>query len=77
MLPIHPVQYLLVGLALALHLAGIKLGAVFAAGAVFAVGFGFAMQNIAQNFVSGRKDAEVFDLHARRASRQRHLRGAR
>lgn len=45
--------FILVGLALALHLAGIKLGAVFAAGAVFAVGFGFAMQNIAQNFVSG------------------------
>ncbi|HYQ16103.1 MAG TPA: mechanosensitive ion channel domain-containing protein, partial [Polyangiaceae bacterium] len=45
--------FIVVGLALALHLAGIKLGAVFAAGAVFAVGFGFAMQNIAQNFVSG------------------------
>ena len=45
--------FILVGLALAMHLAGIKLGAVFAAGAVFAVGFGFAMQNIAQNFVSG------------------------
>lgn len=45
--------FILAGLALALHLAGIKLGAVFAAGAVFAVGFGFAMQNIAQNFVSG------------------------
>jgi potassium-dependent mechanosensitive channel len=45
--------FILVGLALALHLAGIKLGAVFTAGAVFAVGFGFAMQNIAQNFVSG------------------------
>jgi potassium-dependent mechanosensitive channel len=45
--------FVLIGLALALHLAGIKLGAVFAAGAVFAVGFGFAMQNIAQNFVSG------------------------
>jgi potassium-dependent mechanosensitive channel len=45
--------FVLVGLALAMHLAGIKLGAVFAAGAVFAVGFGFAMQNIAQNFVSG------------------------
>jgi potassium-dependent mechanosensitive channel len=39
--------------ALALQSAGIKLTAVFAAGAVFAVGFGFAMQNIAQNFVSG------------------------
>src|SRR6478609_3056586 len=45
--------FIVVGLALALHWAGIKLGAVFAAGAVFAVGFGFAMQNIAQNFVSG------------------------
>jgi small-conductance mechanosensitive channel len=45
--------FILAGLTLALHLAGIKLGAVFAAGAVFAVGFGFAMQNIAQNFVSG------------------------
>jgi small-conductance mechanosensitive channel len=45
--------FILVGLTLALHLAGIKLGAVFTAGAVFAVGFGFAMQNIAQNFVSG------------------------
>ncbi len=45
--------FILAGIALALKLAGIKLGAVFAAGAVFAVGFGFAMQNIAQNFVSG------------------------
>ena len=32
---------------------GIRLDALFAAGAVFAVGFGFAMQNIAQNFISG------------------------
>jgi potassium efflux system protein len=45
--------FILVGIALAMQTAGIKLGAVFAAGAVFAVGFGFAMQNIAQNFVSG------------------------
>jgi potassium-dependent mechanosensitive channel len=45
--------FIVVGVAVALHLAGIKLGAVFTAGAVFAVGFGFAMQNIAQNFVSG------------------------
>jgi potassium-dependent mechanosensitive channel len=45
--------FVLTGLAVSLHLAGIKLGSVFAAGAVFAVGFGFAMQNIAQNFVSG------------------------
>jgi small-conductance mechanosensitive channel len=45
--------FILVGVTVAMRMAGIKLGAVFAAGAVFAVGFGFAMQNIAQNFVSG------------------------
>jgi small-conductance mechanosensitive channel len=44
---------LLVGLGVALQTVGIDLGALFAAGAVFAVGVGFAMQNIAQNFVSG------------------------
>lgn len=43
----------LIGVGVALQTAGIKLGALFAAGAVFAVGIGFAMQNIAQNFVSG------------------------
>ncbi len=42
-----------IGLGIALQTVGIKLGALFAAGAVFAVGIGFAMQNIAQNFVSG------------------------
>jgi small-conductance mechanosensitive channel len=42
-----------VGLAIALDAAGANLAAFFAAGAVFAVGIGFAMQNIAQNFVSG------------------------
>ena len=42
-----------VGIALALDNLGINLAALFAAGAVFAVGIGFAMQNIAQNFVSG------------------------
>lgn len=41
------------GFAIALQTGGIQLGALFAAGAVFAVGLGFAMQNIAQNFVSG------------------------
>lgn len=41
------------GLAIALTTLGINLGALFAAGAVFAVGLAFAMQNIAQNFVSG------------------------
>lgn len=43
----------LVGLGVALDTIGFSLGALFAAGAVFAVGLGFAMQNIAQNFVSG------------------------
>lgn len=45
--------FVVVGFAVALQTAGIELGALFAAGAVFAVGLGFAMQNIAQNFVSG------------------------
>ncbi|HKO53580.1 MAG TPA: mechanosensitive ion channel domain-containing protein [Polyangiaceae bacterium] len=43
----------LVGILVAMRTTGIRLDALFAAGAVFAVGFGFAMQNIAQNFVSG------------------------
>lgn len=41
------------GFGVALPTVGIDLSALFAAGAVFAVGIGFAMQNIAQNFVSG------------------------
>lgn len=41
------------GTALALHLLGVNLAALFAAGAVVAVAVGFAMQTIAQNFVSG------------------------
>jgi small-conductance mechanosensitive channel len=44
---------ILIGLSIALDTAGIDLSALFAAGAIFAVGVGFAMQNIAQNFVSG------------------------
>ena len=44
---------LMLGLGVGLQTAGINLSALFAAGAVFAVGIGFAMQNIAQNFVSG------------------------
>jgi len=49
------VHYIVVfaGFGIALQTLGISLGALFAAGAVFAVGIGFAMQNIAQNFVSG------------------------
>jgi small-conductance mechanosensitive channel len=41
------------GLSIAITQVGINLNALFAAGAIFAVGIGFAMQNIAQNFVSG------------------------
>jgi len=44
---------MLVGAGAALHVLGINLAALFAAGAVLAVAVGFAMQNIAQNFVSG------------------------
>lgn len=44
---------LLIGFGIALETVGFKLSGLFAAGAVFAVGFGFAMQNIAENFVSG------------------------
>ena len=42
-----------IGITIAINHVGINLAALFAAGALFAVGLGFAMQNIAQNFVSG------------------------
>ena len=41
------------GFAIALDTVGVNLAALFAAGALFAVALGFAMQNIAENFVSG------------------------
>lgn len=44
---------LVLGLAIALHMVGINLTALFAAGAFFAIALGFAMQTITQNFVSG------------------------
>ena len=49
------VQYLVLGLGViaGLQIIGINLASVFAASAVFAVGIGFALQNVAQNFVSG------------------------
>ncbi len=49
------VQYavMLLGLGIALQTLGVDLGALFAASAFFAVALGFAMQNVAQNFVSG------------------------
>ena len=49
------IQYVLLALGLAVGLStlGIDLSAVLAAGAVFAVGIGLAMQQMAENFVSG------------------------
>jgi len=44
---------IVVGLMVALTTARIDLTAIFTVGAVFAVTIGFALQNIAQNFVSG------------------------
>jgi len=44
---------LVVGFGIALQTVGINLSALFAAGAVFAIAIGFAMQNVAENFVSG------------------------
>jgi small-conductance mechanosensitive channel len=44
---------MLIGVGLAIRTIGINISALFAAGALFAVGIGFAMQTIAQNFVSG------------------------
>jgi small-conductance mechanosensitive channel len=44
---------LAVGVSMALQALGLDLSTLFAAGAIFAIGLGFAMQNIAQNFVSG------------------------
>lgn len=41
------------GVAVGFNVLGINLAALFAAGAVLAIAIGFAMQNIAQNFVSG------------------------
>lgn len=44
---------LLLGLGVAIQTIGVNLGALFTAGAFFAVAVGFAMQNIAQNFMAG------------------------
>lgn len=44
---------MLMGIGVGIQTIGIDLGTMFAAGAVVAVAFGFAMQNILQNFVSG------------------------
>lgn len=44
---------LLTSFGVSMNTIGIDVSALFAAGAIFAVGLGFAMQSIAQNFVSG------------------------
>ncbi len=44
---------LLMGFGAGAQTIGINLGTLFAAGAFFAVAMGFAMQNLAQNFISG------------------------
>jgi small-conductance mechanosensitive channel len=44
---------LAVGFGIVLEVLGIDLSTLFAAGAIFAIGLSFAVQNIAQNFVSG------------------------
>jgi small-conductance mechanosensitive channel len=44
---------LFIGLTIALQTVGISVTGLFAAGAFFAVALGFAMQNIAENFVAG------------------------
>jgi potassium efflux system protein len=41
------------GILLALHVAGIKLTAVFTTSGLFAVALGFALKNIAENYVGG------------------------
>lgn len=41
------------GLGIALQTVGIQLATLFASFAIFAIALGFAMQNIAENFVSG------------------------
>lgn len=49
------VRYVLLflGFGIAINTMGIDIATLFTAGAIFAVGLGFAMQSIAQNFVSG------------------------
>ncbi len=44
---------IVIGFGVALQTIGISLSTLFAAGAIFAIAIGFAMQNVAQNFVSG------------------------
>jgi len=43
----------IIGFEIALHLLGIQLTSLFAAGGFLAIGAGFAVKNIAENFISG------------------------
>lgn len=54
-LALRIVHYAIMALAVAVGLqtVGIELATLFAAGAIFAIAVGFAMQNIAENFMSG------------------------
>jgi len=44
---------LFIGLEIALHILGLRLTTLFAAGGLFALGAGFAVKNIVENFLSG------------------------
>ena len=42
-----------IGVGIALHTVGINMTSIFAAGGIFTLGMGFAVKNIAENFISG------------------------
>lgn len=42
-----------IGLEISLHILGIHLSTLFAAGGFFALGAGFALKNVVENFISG------------------------
>ena len=44
---------LLVGLEIVLHIFGLRLASILAAGGVFALGAGFAVKNTVENYLSG------------------------
>jgi len=44
---------LVIGFGIALHTIGVNMTSIFAAGGIFALGMGFAVKNIAENFISG------------------------
>ncbi len=70
----------LAAITVALQIAGVDIGSVLAAGAVVAVGIGFAMQKVAENFVSGVillaersiREGDIIDFDGRIA-RVRHM----